>query len=466
MQKVKLLTSVLVLGVMMLNISCGGGEEHDDVLDGPVVQRVKFDMAGVMESYSKVLKEDITSVRLSIETLEGGAILTDEVITINSLGDDYLSTSVKLANGSYILTSFTVLNSEGATRYAAPRQGSDKAFLTSKSLPLRFDVTREKPVVIIPEVAPIATTDLPEQFGYQSFGLELAETFTYNYQIRSDYDGRLVNCLIKVYGYEGENVVFYKEDYYKGEETSVGHIELYSELSSYVVVIEHPDYFNLRHSYLTTKLIKRKKQLAPHADEDIVPLYLSSKKYTRGFYHSPTGAQDTRNMIFAFAPIDPCEKFLRIDFAGFEHQAKTTLTIAYYLDGGLSYPWDLPEYDWDNIPGTEVVVLENEKAPRGNYFITPALLSASESLCDTEGEPVERLLYVVTLDYDIGGGQGAGTYRIILEWNPLDETGFVFPVGKEYYNPYYGGIGSFINESNINSVTDNRDMLERKPKRN
>ncbi|HUV01487.1 MAG TPA: DNRLRE domain-containing protein [Bacteroidales bacterium] len=111
-------------------------------------------------------------IMVSIEDMEGNAVLSDSLIPIYTFGPAFISENVELEKGEFNLTRFLVINTSGAVVYAAPIEGSPLAYLVNKPLPLRFSILPDQVTRIAPEVL-LVGDQAPGQFGYASFGMQI-----------------------------------------------------------------------------------------------------------------------------------------------------------------------------------------------------------------------------------------------------------------------------------------------------
>ena len=111
-------------------------------------------------------------ILISIEDLEGNAVITDSLIPVYAFGTGFTSEDVELQTGDFNLTKFLVINPYGAVIYAAPIKGSPLAYLVNDPLPIGFTIFIDQITNIVPEVI-LVGDQLPGQFGYASFGMQI-----------------------------------------------------------------------------------------------------------------------------------------------------------------------------------------------------------------------------------------------------------------------------------------------------
>lgn len=118
-----------------------------------------------------MLDSAIVSYRLmiSVEDMLGNSVFTDKLISLYAFGTSFVSEKVEIKTGEYKLTKFMVINQFDTVIYAAPLAGSTLAYLTSRPLPINFNIYPGQVTTVLPEVLAVVNHS-PEQFGYVSFG--------------------------------------------------------------------------------------------------------------------------------------------------------------------------------------------------------------------------------------------------------------------------------------------------------
>lgn len=108
----------------------------------------------------------------------GEAVFDEELIPLYRFGNDFISGKIELKTGRYQLSQFLVINPEGKVVYAAPREGSPKAYLAKDPLPKGFSILPGESTRVIPEVFAVVDS-APEDFGYASFGFQVIRTLPF-----------------------------------------------------------------------------------------------------------------------------------------------------------------------------------------------------------------------------------------------------------------------------------------------
>ena len=115
---------------------------------------------------------------VSIQDLQGNAILTDKLIPLYAFGSGYVSEKIELKTGELRLIKFMVIDSSGKVIFASPLAGSPLAYLTKRPLPLAFNVYPAKVTQVVPEVLAVGD-NTPDKFGYASFGVSVIRPLTF-----------------------------------------------------------------------------------------------------------------------------------------------------------------------------------------------------------------------------------------------------------------------------------------------
>jgi hypothetical protein len=109
---------------------------------------------------------------VSIEDLNGNAVMTDEIIPVYMFGSGFISENIELRSGEYNLTRFLVIDPSGKVILASPLEGSPLAYLTDDPLPVYFNIIPNEVTTIVPDVIEVGD-HLPGDFGYANFGANI-----------------------------------------------------------------------------------------------------------------------------------------------------------------------------------------------------------------------------------------------------------------------------------------------------
>jgi len=134
---------------------------------------------------------------ISVVDTKGNAVLTDKLIPLYTFGTGFLSAKVEINNGEFRLTKFMVLNTTGAVVYATPVAGSPVAYLTSKPLPLAFNILPGQVTSVLPEVLAVGDQP-PAQFGYATFGVQIIKPLEFWTECILGYDNPMIMAPIQI----------------------------------------------------------------------------------------------------------------------------------------------------------------------------------------------------------------------------------------------------------------------------
>jgi hypothetical protein len=111
-------------------------------------------------------------VIVTVVNEKGEVVMNDEQIELFNFGGHWVTKNIKLKSGSYQLTKFLVVDALGNVLYAAPIEGSPKAYLVNDPLPIEFVILTNQVTRVTPEVLPVGQ-EPPEEFGYVSFSYNI-----------------------------------------------------------------------------------------------------------------------------------------------------------------------------------------------------------------------------------------------------------------------------------------------------
>jgi hypothetical protein len=169
----KILTTLFIFTLASIIFSSCRGDDGR-----PEITETSVEFTFSTSSLKGVAAEGLTHVVITIEDPLGNIVLDNEKVEIYNMNGNYISKPVSLLTGNYKLTAFLVLNSENNVVFAAPVEGSDKAYLVQEPLPIQFEAVKDVVSKVNPEVVSTAESH-PENFGYASFGFNIAQTFDF-----------------------------------------------------------------------------------------------------------------------------------------------------------------------------------------------------------------------------------------------------------------------------------------------
>jgi hypothetical protein len=160
----KKLLSFFLLGLFALN-SCQQEEPN------PAAEDVTFALSISASSTGRIATELPPNVAAEVTLVsESTSDVMHKKLTIQKMGNSYISDPVSLMPGRYTLTDFKITNQSSEVLYATPKKGSKLANIVSIALPYSFSVSRNDVRNIAIEVLPVGT-QAPEDFGYAAFNI-------------------------------------------------------------------------------------------------------------------------------------------------------------------------------------------------------------------------------------------------------------------------------------------------------
>jgi len=193
-------------------------------------------------------------VLISVEDIEGKAVLTDKLVPLYSFGTGFVSEKTEIKAGDYKLTKFMVINPSGAVVYAAPLAGSPLAYLSTKPLPMDFSIEADQVTTVLPEVLPVKD-QTPDKFGYASFGVQIIKPLEFWAMCVLDPGNPLImapiqitNARVTVYAPDGWHYTFKLEP-------AVNHLIIRGGYDTYTFVLEKDGYLTQRLQFAATELI-------------------------------------------------------------------------------------------------------------------------------------------------------------------------------------------------------------------
>ena len=119
-----------------------------------------------------IIPVNFWQLMVTIVSVDGEVVMEDERIPLFGFGSQFVSEKIELKTGEYMLEKFMVIGPYGNVVYAAPLEGSPKAYLVNRPLPLNFVVKPEQVSHISPEVLRVMEST-PADFGYTTFSFNV-----------------------------------------------------------------------------------------------------------------------------------------------------------------------------------------------------------------------------------------------------------------------------------------------------
>jgi hypothetical protein len=107
-------------------------------------------------------------VIVTVVNENGEIVMDNERIELYNFGGHWITKEIRLKVGAYELTKFLVADPQGNVLFAAPIEGSPKAYLVNDPLPVQFEILKDLVTNVVPEVLPVFE-EPPEEFGYVTF---------------------------------------------------------------------------------------------------------------------------------------------------------------------------------------------------------------------------------------------------------------------------------------------------------
>ena len=139
----------------------------------------------IPDDYAQLKSGDTTDsgfvtyqVLVSVEDLQGNPVLTDKLIPVYAFGTGFVSEKIEVRTGEFRLTKFMVINTAGNVIFASPVEGAPLAYLTTRPLPMNFNIYPGQITRVSPEVLAVGD-QTPDKFGYASFVVSIIKPLTF-----------------------------------------------------------------------------------------------------------------------------------------------------------------------------------------------------------------------------------------------------------------------------------------------
>ena len=184
-------------------------------------------------------------------------VLEDELLPLFKFGDGFFTKKIELKAGGYRLMKFLIINPEGEVIFAAPIEGSPKAYLVKDPLPIGFKVSPEETTRLSPEVLPVQG-EPPSEFGYTSFGFNVVKPLPFYIAVVIDNPlimtanfapSQFTNAILSVYHPDGWHYDFRLE-------ARVNHVVIRGGGEYYKFIIEKEGYEPVKMEIHARKLLE------------------------------------------------------------------------------------------------------------------------------------------------------------------------------------------------------------------
>jgi hypothetical protein len=202
----KIIQFVVLIALAISGVSC---ETDDTVIEKSGAVTFSFSKREITGGRTETVGTP-SSIVLNVESASGQTILASKKLQLLGFGDNYVTENVALSFGSYKITSFIVLNESNKAIYATPVVGSEKAEFVSAPLPIAFTIGEGNSTTLRPEVLAVESTDVPEKFGYASFGFDIVPGDKVNLNVRVELTvGQIrytdVDAKVRITGFNSDN---------------------------------------------------------------------------------------------------------------------------------------------------------------------------------------------------------------------------------------------------------------------
>lgn len=170
-------------------ISCSDGQRSD------AQGYVKFGLpvnGSLTENLSKKTDRTPYAVMLTVKGEGGDIIFDSKIISLLAFGNGYITGSISLPVGSYLITQFVILNDSSQVIYATPKDSSVFASYVSDPLPIYFAINESEVTTVSPEVLPVWPNSDPSDFGYIKFAFSVVEYFVSQTVLHGDANDSVI----------------------------------------------------------------------------------------------------------------------------------------------------------------------------------------------------------------------------------------------------------------------------------
>ena len=153
---------------------------------------------------------------ITVVNADSVPVIEDELFPLYKFGDGYFTERIKLKEGPYLLVKLMIVSHDGEVIYAAPLEGSPKAYLVKHPLPIAFGIGEGETTRLSPEVLPVQG-EPPSEFGYASFGFSLVKPLPFYIIVMIDDPQYMIpvyytEAALSVYHPDGWHYDFYLKD--------------------------------------------------------------------------------------------------------------------------------------------------------------------------------------------------------------------------------------------------------------
>ena len=384
-------TLLKVCTLVWIALSCS----KDDSTEVKALKTVTFGYSQrIQETTRTNSSQKPSKARISINDISGEEVYDGLVVKLFEFGAGFVSESVELHSGEYALSLFQILDEDDNVIMVTPLEGSEKAEEVDDPLPIYFEVAEKETNRVTPEVLLVGNDENPILFGYAQFGFEIANDFSLDLGVISDYDSTYVPSTITFKAYSDNNNVIDEKtlSYHSGVETIDGLIET---AHFYEVSISAPSFHDLNYYIQTSDLL----------DIELLAFRLSPEEFTYK-YTVIERSDEFGNEVNLYLPKDGCLSYARFDRTG-------TPLFYFFLSSAT-------EDQETGLSLTPPNIIESFTSnPNNIYFPSNQILgSKAESTCDAVFEefPDEPSFYIEIFIYF---DDGSNVEFFEFNWNSV-----------------------------------------------
>ncbi len=168
MKKYLHLFSATLLAILILS-SCQQAEERG---------HLKFGLDLTEDSALKAATDEreVVAALVSVQDINGGMVYDKEYLELIRFGDQFVTRSLMLSVGDFMLTEFMLIDASGEVVWATPKEGSRLANLVKTPLPQYFGIHPNETTSMDVQVVRVFEYQ-PGDFGYAEFNIDFVNRF-------------------------------------------------------------------------------------------------------------------------------------------------------------------------------------------------------------------------------------------------------------------------------------------------
>ena len=160
--------SAIFMGIIILS-SCKQVEESGHLKFG-------LDLTEEATLKAATMEREVVAALVSIQSVNGEMVYDKEYLELIRFGDQFVTRSMKLPMGEFMLTEFMLTDASGEVIWATPKEGSRLAKLVSTPLPQYFGIHPNETTSLDIQVIRVFDHQ-PGDFGYAEFNIDFVNRF-------------------------------------------------------------------------------------------------------------------------------------------------------------------------------------------------------------------------------------------------------------------------------------------------